>query len=254
MLHFKNGRIKAAGPEKLSVPGLRAPLELRRHPSARRLTLRVSRSRRAVILTMPKRCSLDEAGKFLHRHLDWVHECIDDIPDRISFAHQAQVPLRGVPHELFFTGAARAQDVVSILPGDDITTEEAMPRLAVSGLFEHAPRRFQDWMVEQARKDLLGRVSVHANRLSLRPKRITIRDQRTRWGSCSSSGCLSFSWRLIMAPPIVLDYLAAHEVAHLAEMNHGRRFWQLVERTMPQLEEAKDWLRREGMDLHRYGI
>jgi predicted metal-dependent hydrolase len=199
---------------------------------------------------MPKRCSLDEAGSFLHRHLDWVHECIDDIPDRVVFEHGALVPLRGVTHKLFFTGAPRAREIVKTQAGEP----GEPPRLAVSGLLEHAPRRFQDWMVEQARRDLGKRVQVHAQNLSLRPKRFSIRDQSTRWGSCSSSGCLSFSWRLIMAPSVVLDYLAAHEVAHLAEMNHGARFWQLVEQTMPQMNEAKDWLRREGMDLHRYSV
>ena len=76
------------------------------------------------------------------------------------------------------------------------------------------------------------------SRLDLTPQRIFVRDQTTRWGSCSTSGALSFSWRLVLAPPFVLDYLAAHEVAHLGHMNHGPRFWDLVERTMPRHEEA----------------
>ena len=83
-------------------------------------------------------------------------------------------------------------------------------------------------------------------------KHISLRDQTTRWGSCSASGVLSFSWRLILAPRFVLDYVAAHEVAHLREMNHGPRFWQLVAARVPRLEEAKDWLGNEGSDLHRY--
>ncbi len=89
--------------------------------------------------------------------------------------------------------------------------------------------------------------------LNLAPKRIVVRDQSTRWGSCSSAGALSFSWRLILAPSFVLDYLAAHEVAHLAEMNHGPRFWKLVERAMPRHQEARAWLRQHGANLHRYG-
>jgi predicted metal-dependent hydrolase len=82
---------------------------------------------------------------------------------------------------------------------------------------------------------------------------VFVRDQTTRWGSCSTSGALSFSWRLVLAPPFVLDYLAAHEVAHLGHMNHGPRFWSLVERTMPRHEEARNWLRKHGASLHRYG-
>jgi hypothetical protein len=110
-----------------------------------------------------------------------------------------------------------------------------------------------DWMKRQANLDLNARVAVHADRLDLTPARIVVRDQTTRWGSCSTSGALSFSWRLVLAPPFVLDYLAAHEVAHLGHMNHGPRFWNLVERTMPRHEEARTWLRKHGASLHRYG-
>ncbi|MGB6766784.1 MAG: SprT family zinc-dependent metalloprotease, partial [Methyloceanibacter sp.] len=110
-----------------------------------------------------------------------------------------------------------------------------------------------DWLKRQAHQDLKARVGVHANRLDLMPSRIFVRDQTTRWGSCSTTGALSFSWRLVLAPPFVLDYLAAHEVAHLGHMNHGPRFWGLVERTMPRHEEARSWLRKHGASLHRYG-
>jgi len=105
----------------------------------------------------------------------------------------------------------------------------------------------------QAHQDLRARVTVHAGRLDLTPARIFVRDQTTRWGSCSTTGALSFSWRLVLAPPFVLDYLAAHEVAHLAHMNHGPRFWAVVERIMPRHEEARAWLRKHGASLHRYG-
>ena len=85
-------------------------------------------------------------------------------------------------------------------------------------------------------------------------KRICVRDQSSRWGSCSNTGVLSFSWRLILAPPFVLDYLAAHEVSHLVELNHSPRFWRLVKRLYPQVERAKVWLDANGTDLHRYGL
>jgi predicted metal-dependent hydrolase len=85
-------------------------------------------------------------------------------------------------------------------------------------------------------------------------RRISVRDQTSRWGSCSSTGVLSYSWRLIFAPPFVLEYLAAHEVAHLVEMNHSRRFWRLVEHICPHVGRAKTWLDAHGGDLHRYGL
>ena len=94
----------------------------------------------------------------------------------------------------------------------------------------------------------------YAQALSVRVKRLSIRDQSSRWGSCTSAGSLSFSWRLILAPSFVLDYLAAHEVAHLVEMNHSPRFWRVVARICPSVERAKRWLDTYGNDLHRYGI
>ena len=90
--------------------------------------------------------------------------------------------------------------------------------------------------------------------LGVKVKRLSIRDQSSRWGSCTSAGSLSFSWRLILAPPYVLDYLAAHEVAHLVEMNHSARFWRVVGRVCGHVERAKTWLDTHGNDLHRYGI
>ncbi|MEM1307131.1 MAG: M48 family metallopeptidase, partial [Pseudomonadota bacterium] len=105
-----------------------------------------------------------------------------------------------------------------------------------------------------ARRDIEAAVALHADRLMLTPNRITIRDQVSRWGSCSSNGNLSFSWRLILAPSRILDYVAAHEVAHLEEMNHGPQFWALVRRSCPGTDEAKAWLDRYGIELHRYGV
>ena len=94
----------------------------------------------------------------------------------------------------------------------------------------------------------------YAAQLGVPIKRICVRDQSSRWGSCSNTGVLSFSWRLILAPPFVLDYLAAHEVSHLVELNHSPRFWRLVKRLYPQVERAKVWLDANGTDLHRFGL
>lgn len=233
----------------LKVDGIAAPVELRRHPTARRLTLRVSRTERSVVITMPRNCDFREADRFLSRSLEWVRERLEGVPEPVPFQSGAMMPLRGATHEVQLIGPAPGKPVVDVMPA----LGRKVPVLAVAGAMEHAPRRLKDWLLGEAARDLDVRVTVHAKRLGVRAKRITMRDQKSRWGSCSSSGQLSFSWRLILAPPFVLDYVAAHEVAHLAEMNHGPRFWRLVERTMPGLEEAKVWLRLHGMDLYRYG-
>jgi len=129
-----------------------------------------------------------------------------------------------------------------------------LPTLRVSGEPAHAPRRLADWLKAEARADLSERVAHHADVLGVAPKRISVRDQSTRWGSCSCTGSLSFSWRLIFAPGFVLDYVAAHEVAHLREMNHGPRFWRLVRDTMPEMNAARRWLREYGAELHRFQV
>jgi predicted metal-dependent hydrolase len=232
------------------VDGIPAPVEIRRHPTARRLTLRVSHTARAVVLTIPRYTDVREADRFLSKSRDWVLERLEGVPDVVPFVEGAVIPLRGQPHEIVLAGRVSRRAVVEVVPASG----SRHARLLVSGATEHAPRRIADWLQAEARRDLEARVEHHTTQLGLKARRVRVRDQKSRWGSCTSEGSLSFSWRLILAPPFVLDYVAAHEVAHLAEMNHGPRFWRLVARTMPRLEEAKLWLRRNGLDLYRYGV
>lgn len=243
-----------------------AKLEVRRHPGARRLTLRISRTRRAVVVTIPVQCDLDEAGSFLNRHIDWVRERLDSLPDSVPFEHGVMMPLRGVPHRVVFTNTKDTRIVTCVAfpacnasaPGASITDIDAKtamkwPEIHVPGDVGTASLRLKSWLFDEARRDLAARVAYHATGLRLNPSRIAVRDQTSRWGSCSTTGVLSFSWRLVLAPPHVLDYVAGHEVAHLAEMNHGPRFWALVRRITPAFETSKAWLQVYGPDLHRYG-
>jgi len=227
---------------------LGAPVEVRRHPAARRLTLRVSRTRRAVIVTLPVQCGLEEANSFLHRNIEWVRERLDSLPEPVPFQHGILIPLRGAAHRVLFPGEIPRRRVVRRVEA------EPFPELHAPGELRAARKRLQEWLAREARRDLEQRVAWHATRLGVTPGRLTVRDQSSRWGSCSTTGALSFSWRLVLAPPSILDYVAAHEVAHLKEMNHGPHFWALVRKTCPDIDEAKHWLRIYGMDLHRYGI
>lgn len=231
------------------IAELDCQVEVRRHPGARRLTLRVSRTRRAVIVTLPVQCDIDEAGTFLNRNIDWVRERLDSLPEPVPFRDGTLLPLRGETHRLVFTGKRAAGRVVERIP-----SAAGVPELHVSGRLEHAARRMRDWLFDEARRDLDTRVLVHARAINVAPKRIVVRDQATRWGSCSTTGSLSFSWRLILAPEHILDYVAAHEVAHLAQMNHGPKFWALVARLVPNMKDAKSWLQVYGLDLHQYGL
>ncbi len=259
--------LNTTGKQNSTLADIGANLEVRRHPGARRLTLRVSRTRRAVIVTIPVQCDLDEAGSFLNRHIDWVRERLDSLPCSVPFEHGVMMPLRGVPHRLAFAPTASTRLVtcspVSIcVPGSDVGADDTgtssaaqstWPEIRVSGDSSSASRRLRDWLFIQARRDLEASVAHHAGKMGLQASRIAVRDQTSRWGSCSTTGVLSFSWRLVLAPNHVLDYVAAHEVAHLAEMNHGPRFWALVHQTSPNFAQAKAWLQVYGPDLHRYG-
>ena len=253
-----------AGTTEVEINGLDVPLVLRRSSRARRFSLQVSEARRSAVLTVPHYSNLADAQQFLSRHMDWLKERLDGLCDPVPFTDGAVVPLRGLAHRLNFVGPIRRRGVVWVEDCDEARIAPVwpdglddagvtLPLLNVVGEGHHAPRRLLDWLKRQAQGDLKLRVDIHAKRLGLSPKRISVRDQSTRWGSCSSTGALSFSWRLILAPPFVLDYLAAHEVAHLEEMNHGPQFWTLVERTMPRQAEARDWLHTHGSHLHAFG-
>ena len=221
-------------------------VRLRRHPRARRYTLRVDAASREVTLTMPTRGTLKAAREFALKHGAWIAVRLSRLPKASPFADGATVPLRGIPHRITHRPAIRG----TVWTEAD---EVSGPLLCVTGEAPHIERRIADFLKREARRDLDAASRRHAHHLGVTIKRISVRDQTSRWGSCSSTGVLSYSWRLILAPPLVLDYLAAHEVAHLAELNHSPRFWRLVAKLAPEFERAKTWLGTHGGELHRYG-
>jgi len=228
---------------EVAFDGAVYPVELRRHRQARRYTLRVQAARRAIVLTMPLRGSLREAKAFAERNGGWIAARLKRLPQAIPFTDGLELPLRGVPHRI----AHRAgRGTAWIEPGEP-------PLLCVAGDRAHLARRVQDFLKREAKRDLEAASRRYAALLGVNVRRVAVRDQASRWGSCSANGVLSYSWRLILAPTHVLDYLAAHEVAHLIEMNHSRRFWRIVQRICPDWERAKSWLNAHGSALHRYG-
>ena len=220
-------------------------VELRRRPTARRLTLRVSHATGSVVLTLPPRTALATAQRFAASHGGWIATRLARVPERVALDVGSILPVRGIPHRIVHRGARSRATVAEI--------EAGAPVIAVSCEAPHVARRVRDFLEREAHKDLRRSVETYAAALGQGPKRITVRDTRSRWGSCTARGQLNFSWRLILAPPLVLDYLVAHEMAHLREMNHSARFWDLVGSLCPHVEEAERWLKRNGAALHRYG-
>ncbi len=224
-------------------------VQIKRIATARRFTLRVRAATRDAILTMPPRGSLPRAKLFVDRHAAWIGARLARLPVPTPFGPGALLPLRGVTHEIVHRPAARG--TVWIELGDE--TLATPPRLCVSGEAPFVARRVQDYLIRQARADLAISVARHTATLNVKARRITLRDTTSRWGSCSSTGALNFSWRLVMAPPFVLDYLAAHEVAHLCHMNHSDAFWRVTERLVPDYRRAEVWLKGHGVGLMRFG-
>jgi predicted metal-dependent hydrolase len=218
-------------------------IALKRNARARRLTLRLARDGEGAVMTLPNRVSRAEALRFAERSQHWLRAQLANKPEPISLGDGATIMLRGKPYRLHLTG--RLRGTVSV---DDATGTIHLP-----GEAPHHERRLIAWLKSEAKRDLDHASRHYANAMGTTFAQLAVRDQKSRWGSCTSDGKLSYSWRLVMAPPDVLDYVAAHEVAHLKEMNHSPRFWRLVLTHCAATRKAKDWLKRHGRELHRLG-
>lgn len=217
------------------------PLCIRHHPRARRLTLRIDPTGAGAIVTLPSGLKSRDGIEFAERKADWLIDRLDSLPKQVPFGDGTEMPLRGIPHRIRHRPESRGP--VWLENGE----------IHVAGRPEHLPRRVVDWLKAEARRELTARARDKAARIDRTVGRVTVRDTKSRWGSCSANGNLSFCWRLILAPENVLDYVVAHEVAHLIERNHGPRFWNLVRELTDDTGGAKVWLRRNGDSLLRYG-
>lgn len=241
------GRPLVASPKPLpdilhDLDGNSIRISLKRHATARRMVLRMARDGGSFVLTLPPRQSLTSANAFVATSADWIRKALLRQPTPLAIAEGAAITLRGENLVIRTTGKARGL----------VVCDAENKLLQVPGTEAHMKRRLVDWMKQQAEADLLEASRRYATAMQTQFKRLTIRDQKSRWGSCSSDKSLSYSWRLIMAPPMVLDYVAAHEVAHLLEMNHGPRFWRLVLTHCKHARQAKTWLKAHGQSLHRF--
>jgi predicted metal-dependent hydrolase len=234
----------------VSHAGETYPVRVRRTAAAKRFTLRVRAASRDVVLTMPVRASFRDGKSFAERHGAWIGAKLRRLPEKIALKPGDVLPLRGVPHRIALAPPLRGRGAVVAAPK---IAEDGDAALLVSGDAAFTPRRVQDFLIREARRDLTEAVARHAARLGVKVGRITVRDTSSRWGSCSASGSLNFSWRLILAPPFVLDYLAAHEVAHIVHMNHSDEFWSLLGRLSPNVAAAEAWLKAQGAGLLVFG-
>ncbi len=233
-------------PERLLIAaaGRRIPVAIKRNPRARHLILRVDEALGLPVLTLPSRTALTEAERFLRQHIAWLEARLRLLSPPCPFVDGATFPLRGLPCRIRARGGRglislerRGEGYVLTVPGEP----------------EFLARRVTDFLRREARRDLAAAVARHEKAVGRKATRIRIADPKSRWGSCSSQRVLTFSWRLVLAPPRVLDYLAAHEVAHLRIMNHGPKFWALVDALDRDHAIARAWLNKAGIGLSAVG-
>lgn len=227
----------------LEIDGRNVPLAVRRSRRARRLYLRVDPSAPAdlpVELILPRGVGLAEGLRFARDKSGWVARRLAALPPLVPFSDGTTIEVHG-------------ERLVVRHVGGVVATRRDGPVLAVGGTAEHLARRVRDWIKAHAREILTRRSRELAGCLGRQVRGVRLGDPRSRWGSCSPDGRLAYSWRLVLAPPFVLDYVVAHEVAHLVHLNHGKRFWQLVATLVDDIETPRAWLNRHGPRLLRHG-
>jgi predicted metal-dependent hydrolase len=226
----------------LSVDNRDLTVRLTEHARARRLSLRVDPINGCVVLVKPRRASKKAAIAFAEDKADWIADRLAELVLPVPFADGSEVPIHGELHTIRHCPEARR----------GVWRENN--HLNISGAADHLSRRIHDWFRDEARHVIIPIAHSYAETLGRTVTNISIRDTRSRWGSCSADGRLSFSWRLIMTPTEVTHYVIAHEVSHLCEFNHSARFWSTVDQLIDDRREQTQWLKEHGGDLHRYGL
>jgi predicted metal-dependent hydrolase len=224
--------------EALSIGDPAIEVRLRRNVRARRMILRIARPGPVPILTLPPGVPVAQARAFLSDQEGWLRKHVAACAPRRVVEEGARLPY--------------LDRTLTVRGSRERITRACEDVLLVPGRTEDMPARVGAWLREAARRECLAGATRRAAELGLPHGRIALRDTRSRWGSCTSTGDLMFSWRLIMAPSAVLDYVVAHEVAHLAEMNHSDRFWARVAALCPGYQAPRAWLRRNGAGLHAW--
>ncbi len=239
------GRRKIPDETGLEIDGRNIVVKVRRSSRSRRFRLSISLTGTPV-LSLPPNGNWADAEGFLRQQRAWLETRLQRTPKPVPFADGARIPFRGEPALIAGTGRLRGRV--------ELCEQAEGLVLRVPGAPAHLARRLTDWLKTEALGDLDKRAGFHAGRLGVDAKSVRTRNQSSRWGSCSSTGRLNFNWRLILAPPFVLDYVAAHEVAHLCEMNHSPAFWSRVQQTLPDMKRGRAWLRANGGQLMVYGL
>ena len=225
----------------VNIEGRNIPVRIRKNTRARRMILRIDNNINGAVVTLPSWTSEREALLMVQEKSDWVLTKLDNMPTKISFESGVQIPFLGEYHIVYHD------------PNQKEVVKKGENEIRLGGREEHLSRRLGDWLRKEAKIIIQPKAIEMAKKLNGKIGRISIRDTKSRWGSCAASGNLSFCWRLILTPEWVLNYVIAHEVSHLRHMNHGPEFWQTVADFNVRVDAARVWLSKNAEQLHRYG-
>jgi len=216
-------------------------------PRARRISLKMDSARRRLVVTAPSERQMKAARKFAKDKSDWIAVHLETLPPAQPFEKGNLILFRGEP-TLIVNPGGRAR------PRYEPSTGEIPAKLIVPAPDDEALEgRVKRFLKRQAKEALEQCTRYHADQLGVKVTKISVRDTSSRWGSCAPGGIINYSWRLICAPPYVLDYVCAHEVSHIIEANHSRAFWDVVDGLVDTVKPAKKWLRDHGAKLHAVG-
>ena len=218
---------------------------------AKRISIKMDAAKREMVVTAPDMQSIPAARNFVREKSDWIAVHLESLPRAQPFVNGGQIMFRGEATQII---SPAGRERPKYLPGETLASGAVVaPRLFVPAPAGTLPGRMRRFLIREAREALENCTRVHTQVLDLPPVKVSVRDTRSRWGSCSADGDINYSWRLICAPPWVLDYVCAHEVAHRIEMNHSRAFWDVVDELVTTAKPGRKWLRDHGAKLHAVG-
>lgn len=212
-------------------------------PKAKRLALRLDGRARRVNLVIPKKASLKKAYEFAELNSDWIKDKIDGLPCPIPYCNGAILPIMGINRTLRII-KSHGKTTQIHLTGDEIV---------VTSPLEDVSPRISRYLRNLALEKLGEYAHAKASQLNRKLSKFIVRDMTSRWGSCSTDGRMTLSWRLIFAPMVSIDYVISHEAAHLLHPNHGKKFWNLCEELSINFATGHEWMKKNGASLGRYG-
>ncbi len=222
-----------------TADGLEIQIALRPNSRARRLSLRYDAIAGQMRLSFPTRISITKLQSFVASHEDWILKQLQKHPDKQNLQHGDEIQILGQTYQIYHH-ADRLRGLTECIENE----------IHIYGEASQINRKLTQYLKKQAKEEIQKRAHDKAAHINKKVGTVSIKDTRSRWGSCSSEGNLSFSWRLIMAPDDVFDYVIAHEVAHLQHMDHSSDFWALCDQLTPNMVMAKNWLKHHSQPLY----